>query len=463
MRSAKVQDLTNQLEHASSAQRPDLLSKLQDEQSLLEDAKKIKIKTIERIDNISSVLPKMDDSLKNQPELQKSTLILEKWLNKPVSFASDGRPYRNPWTQRNTNQVQKIANDKNSDYVIIQFNKNISKDMLDMIKRQTGSDIQLTTNYWMRSNTALRVKKSDLLAFKENSLLPEREAIKSSAQYLNADDLNVIKQGYPANRDNEKIIAVIKAFNEKQNKTSQTMTSTLASFSETEQQLREIIAKSADKGFGKHVLTKFQFDVQQRLQNMAPAGMREKINDAFNAAIKLDQISTFNTVVAKHAHDNTLSSDKFSIFLNTCNAMSEQAINHGAALENSRALTQTLSGPIATPIEETIDTAKTTDYAQAEVTVLTPLPIAQDANRLTAEQAARTEASAVASEVVIIPTKDYHSTPLAKLSDSTTPHHTPSASDIKQQLQQSKKNTLEQSPVLSAIDEHTPSKLTLVE
>lgn len=112
--------------------------------TLEKDAIKIKTALNRRLDSTFKNFPPLNGHaitptvfLANK-NLIKSSLLLEKLVNNPVLFSDDGRPYRNPWTYRNTNNILSIR--ENAGMVSLTF-ANFDAEQLIYILGKNGVDL----------------------------------------------------------------------------------------------------------------------------------------------------------------------------------------------------------------------------------------------------------------------------------------------------------------------------------
>ncbi len=295
--------------------------------ALLHDTEKIKEKLLQRIDKVDDVLLSKSSV---EPAIIQQTLLLEKMLNYPILFTEDGRPYCSPWTNKNTTKAVTVKNHSHDDLIYIQFSNAIPKDIIKMIRRQMG---EKNSDSWIHSEYELSIPKKVLLALTESTLFPEHEPyLDMKNNYLDVDDLRVIQHGYEGAHCH-KIIELIDTYNLESSKDS---TDILDRMDEMEKKLHALQNGSSNQGFIKHVLRKFQFDVQQRLQRMIPEGeIREPLHQAFNAAVQLDQVSSFNQVVREALHQGKLADPVFLDYLTTCIEAIKAATDHFSALKQS--------------------------------------------------------------------------------------------------------------------------------
>lgn len=305
-----------------------LINKIKLVKKLLSDAEKLKIKLLQRIDKIDAIFPKSEAD----PTVIQQALLLEKMLNHPVLFSEDGRPYSNPWANKNTIKALTIVDDLDGT-INIKFNSNIPNDVIQMIQRQMGEQ---TSGSWICSEKELKMSKDRLLLLNESTLFPEHDChFDAEKIYLSVDDLEVIQHGYRG-RNHHKIIALIDGYNKDLLKDP---ISTLDHMDAIEIKLNTIKENLKNKGFIKHVLKKFHFDAHHIQQLMiSDVNKRETINQAFNAALKLDQVSLFSQVVREAIRQDKLDDPVFSNYLTTCIEESNAAIDHFSALKHSENL-----------------------------------------------------------------------------------------------------------------------------
>jgi hypothetical protein len=329
-----------------------LKSDIKATRKLLNDAIKVSKKVTSRLDKIDDVFPKIKGDKKTFEALLKPTLMLEKLCNKPVLFSNDGRPFRNPWTQRNALRATSISTDANPDYVRVRFNKSVPLDVLELLRKKTGHN-DSPTRSWFKT---VRILKSDLEALKENTFFPELrlefDPEVKTTDYLDLDDLTIIKQGYGAGGRGD-VINTVKAFNDLYSK-KPLDSSKLVLIEAMEKELKSKTDNLADKGFGQHVLKKFHLDAQQKLQKLMPIEEKpDNINEAFKAALTLDQVSGFNRVVNCAIGKEKLQDPVFLKFLDKCIEHAASVTDHSSAKANSQVI-QSLA-------TETITQLKTVD------------------------------------------------------------------------------------------------------
>jgi hypothetical protein len=331
----KREDLRKELETQPSPTRAkELNEQITMLTSLLGDALLLSNKVKGRIDAIDKILPKNPENL--EISLVRQTLVLEKLLNNPVLFSDDGRPFRNPWTNRHSLNAEGINPvPGRPGFVSITFNNDVSPDNIAMIKRYSGHD-----TLEQRSRRELIIHQDHLRALSETMCFPEHSSqYNPAANYLNLQDLSVIGSGYQIGHRG-RILNTINAHQEMLISTAP-IPEKLAHMAITEAQLKEYISTAQDKGFGLHVLKKFAYDMHKQMLNMIPLTDRSaQLTNAFNAAAKLDQLSNFNEVVRTAILHNKVNDPCFTAFLQSCIDKSNQAHDHMGAKLLSTALQQ---------------------------------------------------------------------------------------------------------------------------
>lgn len=308
--------------------RNQLNDELADISTLEMDALLIKAKIQERINNIDDVLPKTTGFVR--PDEVKHALILEKLIHNPVLFSDDGRAYRNPWTNSQENPVQSI-NDLGNGSVSINFKSKVPPDMIDFIKRQGGCDSLTLT-----SSKVITISSVHLNALREDMLHPENTIrLAQATDYLIPADLSIIKTAYGEGHRTP-IINCISSYRSTMNKSDLITGEKLECIINTEHQIREYIKTAKDKGFGMHVLKKFYFDAQQQMQQlMNPLHVPMQLNEGFAAALKLDRVAEFHTVVLEALAQKKLRDPQFINFITYCILREAAATNHSEAIQES--------------------------------------------------------------------------------------------------------------------------------
>lgn len=295
---------------------------------LKKDAIEIRDAMKKRMDKIYGVLPKVKSTQLDRfnPTHARQALVLEKLLHNPTLFTESGRPYRNPWTYRQSNSVKSLEFLNNGN-VLLKFGSNVSKDMVAFIKRRGGGDSLIR-----RSSKEIEISEQDLLALRETMLCPTSQArLQHGVNYLDPNDLKQISKAYGEGHRG-RILKLVNEYNSIMAKPTTTQDQKLIATRNVAIFLKRYIDTAKDKGFGKHVLKKMQFDIQQRLQAMIPHDqIPGNLDQAFAAALKLDQVDVFNKVVAEAIKSNRLDSIDFQNYLQNCIDQEAQATNHAQA------------------------------------------------------------------------------------------------------------------------------------
>ena len=341
---------------------------------LAKDADTLQEKINQRINRIDLLMLKGSENI--DPLLVKQTLILEKLFNKPTLFTGLGRPYRNPWTQRNAlHAVEIMPMEGAPDQFKITFDKAIPDDILVMLQHHIGVDaLQRGRN----SLKELVIQEAQLRALNETILFPEHQLdLVSNVDYLRPQDLDVIEQGYDKS-NGRKILREIEEYHTAMDNVLFRPNFKLKHMHTTEVTLKRIIATSSDKGFGMHVLKKFQFDVQQRLQRLIPPEhLPPTINQAFSAALRLDRVSQFNAVVQEAIKHDRITDSVFLDFLDACINKEREATNHFKAKtlsteldELAKTVMQQLQQPRVEPLEQPQALMRALHVGEAEPDIL---------------------------------------------------------------------------------------------
>ncbi|CDZ78521.1 hypothetical protein BN59_02831 [Legionella massiliensis] len=277
--------------------------------------------------------------LANQDVLRQS-LTLEKLINKPVLFADDGRPYKNPWTYRNKNKITEI-NLTHDNKVELTF-KTLDVTQMIAVLKSAGVDTSLCE----KKGTTLKIPIGELNKVQERCMFPELGAFAPPPNgYLDINRLRLNLSGYSEN--SEVIIARIEKYKadllqaealeygpDIKNKI-ENMQSTLAA-------LKEIRDSSSSKGMVKQVELNLQLDIQENLREMIheeEPGLDAKIAQAFEAAVKLDRVNDFNHVLMAFAYNGFKNAPGLDTYLTHCITAGQRANdNYKNAKEASLAI-----------------------------------------------------------------------------------------------------------------------------
>lgn len=316
-----------------------LLTQLSDLLTLEKDAELLKRKIKERLASLDNLLPQT--SGKVGPLEVKQALIFEKLVHNPTLFSDDGRPYKNPWTYRQLNAVKNV-DDLSNGCVQLSFEDRIPTAMVEFIKRRSQSDsITLT------SAKTITINIEQLKALNENLLHPEHQLIlEPSTNYLDILDLTLIKEAYGVG-NRSKVLHAITSYRAQMDNETISADEKIDYMAQTENQLKTYIDSAYNKGFCKHMLKKFYFDVQQQLQKLMPAfKIPAQLNEAFIAALQLDKVSEFNTVVMEAVKQDKMNDSKFIRFLDERIQRIKSATNYIEAQQESSRLSKAVEKTI---------------------------------------------------------------------------------------------------------------------
>ncbi len=290
---------------------------------LVTDAKRTQKKITQRINAIAKVMPLIDGKrlADKDRDVSKKLLLLEKLLNKPVLFTDDKRPYCCPWTSKHNMRILSATSvNVAPKSFTLTLGAAIAPDLLNMFKRHG-----VTITPGPQKNT-FSISEAHLLNLQESQLFPEHaEELQDTINYLDANDLKLIVKWYkPYAKDNMKIVEKINAYTKilKDNK------DLAKAFDKVLQDIKIHLVACSNKGFGQHMLKKLHFDMQQRLQNALKNKQislkNDTISQAFQAAVRLDQVPLFNEVLLKFLKNsgNVLA---FSEFLDNCIQLDKKA------------------------------------------------------------------------------------------------------------------------------------------
>ncbi|KTC83188.1 coiled-coil protein [Legionella cincinnatiensis] len=306
---------------------------------LEKDAEILKAKIQERIKTIENLLPQTTGEV-SSIEIRQA-LIFEKLIHNPILFSDDGRPYKNPWTYRQFNTIKKV-DDLGNGSIQLTFDDKISTAMVEFIKRRSKND-----SIVLNSAKTILITKEQLMGLTENLLHPEHQLILNpSTNYIDLMDLIVIKEAYNVG-NRSRVINTIASYRTKMNCDTSSREEKIVFITETENQLKTYLTTAYDKGFCKHVLKKFYFEAQQQLQKLMPIlEIPTQLNDAFIAALQLDRVSEFNSVVMEAITHDKINDSQFVCFLEECIQRRNSTKNYIEAQQQSRELSNTIEKTI---------------------------------------------------------------------------------------------------------------------
>lgn len=329
-----IEQHAGEIQKLKKSIKPDDQDKLKDLIALRDDAIVIKDTMNRRIIQIDQALPRHGSGINNED--LKKTLILEKLLHNPVLFTDSGRPYRNPWTQRHDNPAKSVSINPQNGLVMIQFDNNIDRNMVEFIKRNACQSLQKV------NNNTLTLSRTDLKALSETQLFPEQQAaLDPGANYLNSRDLQIIQTAYKEGNSNA-ILNLVQSYETIIKSQNEPITNQIERLIQMENKLTHLIKTTQNPGFGLHVLKKLHCETQQTLQAhfLHDPEMKKTINTAFQAARKLDRMAEFNHVLITAVREGKTEKKEFTQFLTRCVEQADGAPNHHEAKMSSEAMRQ---------------------------------------------------------------------------------------------------------------------------
>lgn len=317
-------------------------SKLDNLATLLADAFDIQQAVGSRLQNALRYLPKMNNSDLNETVLLenkdviKHALIFEKLLNNPRLYSEDGRPYKHPWTDRNNINIINVKITKDNKVQLF-FNRDLDMNYLKGLKILANIEgMKIGFN-----NTSIEIDRDELLKINEISPFPEMtNGFDIKKKYLDHKELNFIQQFYGEGH-RTRVIKEIREYEKKIQSHELSTKEKLNAMQYAVKILYHYLTDAADKGFIKHVQVKLQLDIQQQLQKLINEPvLNAKLQEAFNAAMKLDSMAMFNEVLINAIRTNNLQNPFFTNYLDTCIRYANQADNYTEAKNASDALYQ---------------------------------------------------------------------------------------------------------------------------
>lgn len=316
---AEHEDAINNIGSNNSTESQDKIEQLE---VLLEDAKKIKQVLVKRIDTALDFLPPFTSSSLKKTEKNKLTMhamMFEKLVNKPVLFADDGRPYRNPWTSRHSN---KLINIRQIDGQIeLEFSQRIRGSQLAVIAKHLGLK---STKY--NDSRKIRLSADLLMKIDEHMLFAEtKPQLQHEHDYLEPADLKLLAKSYPKGNRGD-ALKVIKTYQNKYS--SHDLKLSIKCIEIAQSKLEKLLNSTPNKGFIRHLQKRLQYDIQQKLFHWMGQHKPDNVEEAFAAAVKLDRVTEFNRVCQRALLLNEVNSDDFKRFLDTCIDLDKGVNNH---------------------------------------------------------------------------------------------------------------------------------------
>ncbi len=266
---------------------------------LLDDVTDIKKTINDRIKNIFQNFPTINDKPMNpqlfsaNKDLIKHSLMLEKLVNKPVLFANDGRPYKNPWTYRNTNKIDSIK--EQNGMAFLSFSNVDVNDLASVLKQL---DINIKSCKWSDSEKTLGIPTSELEKIHENNFFPEHCPINPKVNYL--ENFFEISSAYPE-KDRTLFIELLNNYQYDLNSADKPEKQ-IKTLSKLLDNLYNKLPQEGNPGLLKHLELTIQMHTQQQLRKLLPE-LAAHIAPAFEAALKLDRVKDFNAVLLSYAQN----------------------------------------------------------------------------------------------------------------------------------------------------------------
>ncbi len=233
-------------------------------------------------------------------KLLKKVFLLEKLINKPALFTKDGRPYRYPWTYRNTHKLNRLALTKDGKLSIGYSEKD--KERLIFCLKNCGVD--LSSAQWQRfPRRKLILPAIELNKISESNLFPELEDFNEKTNYL--ANLDYITSAYPPIKQSKKVATLIKEFSDilplKHSRFEQ-----ITTMKESLKQLHTLLQTEPNQGYLKHVEIKLQLEIQKKIRqwvHLYAAEATEDLKKAYEVSVNLDRLNEFNLVVLELTKD----------------------------------------------------------------------------------------------------------------------------------------------------------------
>ncbi|ARB91124.1 hypothetical protein [Legionella longbeachae] len=316
-----------------SKDNPELIrlkNQLKEVEILKNDALAVKKTINQRMKNLFANFPTLDGKAMNAElflrhnRILKDCLSLEKLVNKPVLFTDDGRPYRHPWTYRNTNKISSI--NILDEKVRIKFTS-LDPILLNDILKSTGVP---QDSYELKDSLIIPI--AELNKINENCIFPERSPFEMQTDYLDSSSLKRNLSGY---RD-EKQKMLISRIMDYQTQISKKDNGTKDVVRFMDSMLRDLntFSQFANKGMVKQVELDPQLDMQQKLRKIiydTNPQLIEKLQSAFEASVKLDRLNEFNDVLKSYVYCHCKSKELFEQYLDKCIEHGDHAINYKQA------------------------------------------------------------------------------------------------------------------------------------
>lgn len=325
MHEQQIKRLENQLKLDNNEA---LRLELADVKTLKTDADLLQGIIEERLKRIHSIFPKTTKTISDEILLQ--LLIFEKLVNNPRLFTDEGRPYKNPWTDKHETIIETVVILDQS-MMQLTFNNTVDAELLSHLKNKR----QLTS--LSHSGKIVTLSQIDLLKLNELALHPEMQScLVPHLRYLSKEKINLLMKTYQVKNTPAIITACQKFIDQlEQNHTTQDMVELIFT---TASQLDSLLRNNEAIGLSKHLYKLFHLEAQVQLQKLLPSSLIPKVNLAFNACIKLDRMIEFNQLIGLAILHKTLEDPKLLEFLSQSMRKEVESINFDAAHNHSVSL-----------------------------------------------------------------------------------------------------------------------------
>jgi hypothetical protein len=325
MHEQHIKHLENQLKHDNNETYRIVLEDLK---ILKSDADLLQRVLEERIKKINEVFPKTTKPISN--EILRQVLIFEKLVNNPRLFTDEGRPYRNPWTDKHETKIETVCI---LDQCMMQliFNTSIDIELLNYLKNKR----HLTS--LSHSGKIVTLSQVDVLKLDDLALHPEMQSsLVPQFSYLTKEKINLVIKAYQVKHHSAMITACLKFIDQlNQNHTTQEMVQLILN---TVSQLEILLKSNEAIGLSKHLCKLFHLEAQVQLQKLLPISLKPKVNLAFNACLNLDRMMEFNQLIGLAILNKRLEDPELIEFLNQCIKEETGSSNFDTAHSHSASL-----------------------------------------------------------------------------------------------------------------------------
>ncbi len=333
--SAKINDLKTAIAPITyEVYSQPLQKRLEELLVLQDDVIALKNTVNNRIDSIFKNFPTLNGKAMNSQlftsnqELIKHSLMLEKMVNKPVLFANDGRPYKNPWTYRNPNKIDSIV--EKNDMIYLSFSKVDKAELISNLEKLT---INPNKCQWNEFDNTLVIPFNELVKIHENKFFPEHSNFDLNQNYLKNFEQSCA--AYPEKNRSLYIEAIDNyKIEEKGANKPEKLVNILNNLLNS---IYNILPQTGNPGLLKHLQLTVQMHAQQQLRKILPE-FDSKIAAAFEAAINLDRVKEFNSVLLSYAQNPHQNKDKVMGYLDGCVEHAEKAINYNQGKMESQTM-----------------------------------------------------------------------------------------------------------------------------